>query len=675
MSEKVLDSMRVKVGAMDDTYINNPKSVAGQFSVSKAYAAGDYVYYNRKLYCFTAAHAAGAWTGSDASEATVTGELSALKADLTELPPIKTPEETEADLYFSDGNGNVVAMFADGHVKTKEFDSMDIGDVDSLTTTEKTTLVGAINEVNSKPSGNNDLSVRLQSEDLDADFYVADRLGKGLVRFSDGNIQTKKFNSDQNEYKVAIDYTDVAGRGVITHFFPKGTDLSLHTVTGEVGSQYLSHNLLTYGYINKSGTAIQLGREYGFNYFHVHLPDDAAGVYVDYPANLLWHQSTTLYFSAFSEASFQRKPVIVTVSPDGTKDFQTLRTAVDAVAPYASDYTPYEIHMYPGTYDVLSEYSAEEIGAEGFVGIMITNGMKLIGIGKREEIVITAEMDTTEYDSTKRNDVSTLNIKGNVWLENLTIYATAIRYCIHDDYASPQDKPNTKTLRNLKLQGFNLTTLVFTYGAGGQGKTIDAKDCDFTNAFHVHNGNNPSRPYSVFLENCTAKRFTFADRDATNAPTRIYMNNCKAPFIEIRGSDTEHNQSLFVDGINVGDPMILCPPGYVYSVGKCDKFDDAIIASGYAVKFGATGNKVPAITTSLDDIYGISIGTEDGCTVVQYGGYISSNTLGISGLSIGDYLTIDTSTGAVISGGTSANAIAKVKYIDPDGVAYAKILL
>lgn len=84
MSEKVLDSMRVKVGAMDDTYVNNPKSVAGQFSASKAYAAGDYVYYNRKLYRFTAAHAAGAWTGSDASEATVSGELSALKADLDE---------------------------------------------------------------------------------------------------------------------------------------------------------------------------------------------------------------------------------------------------------------------------------------------------------------------------------------------------------------------------------------------------------------------------------------------------------------------------------------------------------------------------------------------------------------------------------------------------------------
>lgn len=102
MSEKVLDSMRVKVGAMDDTYVNNPKSVAGQFSASKAYAAGEYVYYNRKLYCFTAAHAAGAWTGSDASEATVSGELTAIKADLLQI------EDTESDYTVTGSFANLL---------------------------------------------------------------------------------------------------------------------------------------------------------------------------------------------------------------------------------------------------------------------------------------------------------------------------------------------------------------------------------------------------------------------------------------------------------------------------------------------------------------------------------------------------------------------------------------
>ena len=43
------------------------------FSAEKAYAEGDYVTYDNKLYQFTAAHAAGAWTGTDAKE--ITGDF------------------------------------------------------------------------------------------------------------------------------------------------------------------------------------------------------------------------------------------------------------------------------------------------------------------------------------------------------------------------------------------------------------------------------------------------------------------------------------------------------------------------------------------------------------------------------------------------------------------------
>lgn len=86
---KIFDTITLPVTVDGETtpeqYLNNPKSTAPQFSASKAYAAGEYVYYNNKLYCFTAAHAAGAWTGSDAEEITVSGELTAIKADLTEL--------------------------------------------------------------------------------------------------------------------------------------------------------------------------------------------------------------------------------------------------------------------------------------------------------------------------------------------------------------------------------------------------------------------------------------------------------------------------------------------------------------------------------------------------------------------------------------------------------------
>lgn len=47
---------------------------ATEFSDATAYDAGDVVVYNGSLYKFTAAHAAGAWTGSDA-QATTAVEL------------------------------------------------------------------------------------------------------------------------------------------------------------------------------------------------------------------------------------------------------------------------------------------------------------------------------------------------------------------------------------------------------------------------------------------------------------------------------------------------------------------------------------------------------------------------------------------------------------------------
>lgn len=56
--------------------------LAPAFSTSTAYSAGDYVLYNGTLYRFTSAHAAGAWTGSDAVAATLGPDVSLLKSDL-----------------------------------------------------------------------------------------------------------------------------------------------------------------------------------------------------------------------------------------------------------------------------------------------------------------------------------------------------------------------------------------------------------------------------------------------------------------------------------------------------------------------------------------------------------------------------------------------------------------
>ena len=70
-AEAAADRAEAAVETVEDI----PAMIAPAFSASTTYAAGDYVIYSEKLYQFTSAHAAGAWTGTDADETTVTEKL------------------------------------------------------------------------------------------------------------------------------------------------------------------------------------------------------------------------------------------------------------------------------------------------------------------------------------------------------------------------------------------------------------------------------------------------------------------------------------------------------------------------------------------------------------------------------------------------------------------------
>lgn len=69
----------------DSTLYELVPEIAPLFDNTKAYAVGDCVIKDAVLYRFTAAHAAGAWVGTDAEEITVGEELTDLKADLQDI--------------------------------------------------------------------------------------------------------------------------------------------------------------------------------------------------------------------------------------------------------------------------------------------------------------------------------------------------------------------------------------------------------------------------------------------------------------------------------------------------------------------------------------------------------------------------------------------------------------
>lgn len=73
MADKPLQSLTIQ--GLSDTYVNTPLSTAPIFDNTIAYAVGDYVFYNRKLYKFTSAHMAGEWNSNDVVEITIGDEL------------------------------------------------------------------------------------------------------------------------------------------------------------------------------------------------------------------------------------------------------------------------------------------------------------------------------------------------------------------------------------------------------------------------------------------------------------------------------------------------------------------------------------------------------------------------------------------------------------------------
>lgn len=130
-------------------------SVAPVFSASTAYAAGDYVTYNGQLYLFTVAHAAGAWTGTDAEAASIAPTVSQLKTALTYFDDI--PGTVQTVNFDTDGNPSSIVHTSNGAaVRTDTFtwgtntvtEKRELADGSYITfVTDLTTLVTTISEI------------------------------------------------------------------------------------------------------------------------------------------------------------------------------------------------------------------------------------------------------------------------------------------------------------------------------------------------------------------------------------------------------------------------------------------------------------------------------------------------------------------------------------------------
>ena len=154
------------------------------------------------------------------------------------------------------------------------------------------------------------------------------------------------------------------------------------------------------------------------------------------------------------------------VATDNSGDFTSIREAVD----YANnlDFEEYNIYIKSGTYDIKSDYTSEEIAAQGFVGLKLPKNVNLIGIGKkRSDVIIKYENELSEQSS----EISTLNFTNNNKIENVTVKGNYIRYVVHDDFSDKtfaNSKGDIRIVRNCDFIG-DMLTYGFVYGAGTKG--------------------------------------------------------------------------------------------------------------------------------------------------------------------------------------------------------------
>ena len=75
----LVDDIADAVATIPADYSDLMGAVAPTFSTGTAYAAGQYVWYDGDLYCFTAAHSAGAWNSAHVTSAVIGNDVSNLK--------------------------------------------------------------------------------------------------------------------------------------------------------------------------------------------------------------------------------------------------------------------------------------------------------------------------------------------------------------------------------------------------------------------------------------------------------------------------------------------------------------------------------------------------------------------------------------------------------------------
>lgn len=524
-----------------------------------------------------------------------------------------------------------------------------------------------------------------QSTAQNVDLDVSDENGNVILRLAGGHVQTQRF--DSASYPKPVETFSKA------HTYAAGTTNTI-TVNGPfyAGDCIYFHvaddqHIYDYGrfasYYEDNRTIVP-NRRGSNGYFRHIITQDSTSVSIAMGGSEYDNgQALTLYVY---RVNGEIKPTVITVDGSGLGMYATLKEAVESITDANSITNPYVIEIMPGTYDTLAGYSDEEIASANigggytqtsFVGLKITDGISLRGVGNRDEVILTASLSTITWSADVRGNISTLNIQGSSAVENLTILAENLRYAVHDDFNAPINTIENRTLRNLYVRGTNTAYAPYST-AYGAGMTVPRnyliEDCVFDYGLGIHSGEGHPDGCEITIRNCSAHRAYFGDAAtaSTDAVHRVHLYGCNFDRIEITHTTANVGQHIMLDGTGGTDALIKVATTDLYDLGMVTRHPGSI-STGTLVAKTSSGDAIAA-TQNIAIAYGVVIGADNGIVYVQRPGFIASDRLGLTGLVLGDYVTAN-SSGAIVSGGTASNAVGIVQAVDGDGTAFIRLLI
>ena len=392
-----------------------------------------------------------------------------------------------------------------------------------------------------------------------------------------------------------------------------------------------------------------------------------------------------IFTKNFNSAKVSAK--VITLKTSGG-DYSTLSAALASITDANSETNPYEIHVYPGTYNTLDGYTDEEIRSAdigggytdtSFVGAKLTDGISLIGIGDPTQIILTASLSSSDYSLAIRGNISTLNTQGTCAVKNVTIRAQRLRYCVHDDFGST--KQYTRIVENCIFEGLG-TSMSYnpavTWGGGIASPGIIAyfKNCDFGYKAGYHTRENMTGNSFVVYENCRGLALNVHDQayEADTAHHTFVINSCDFNSVRIT-RPTATTPHVSVIGANNKDAMLFAPTADNPMISGMMKTKASSVAIGTIVNVSAGemtdgSSGITAVAASgIDSALGVLVFRDSLYDYIQTDGYINAKRLSLSGLSVGDYVTIDSNMKLTATNATASNAVGVVKYTDTDGNA------